>query len=76
MILKPGVRVRGVRPETVIGMMVVASVLAKHGYECVITSCTAGTHSRTSLHYQGAAFEARSRHLPPGHQQAHQTVRK
>ena len=61
--LKTGVRVRGVRPEIVVAMMVANSAFEAFALapEMVVTSCTEGRHSWTSLHYQGAAFDIRTR---------------
>ena len=62
--LKKDVRVRGIQPETVVGMMVADSVFKTHGHNMVVTSCTEGKHSWTSLHYSGAAFDIRTRDIP------------
>lgn len=64
MILKSDVRVRGIRPEIVVAMMVANSIFYVHGVAMVVTSGTEGTHSRTSLHYTGCAFDARIRDIP------------
>ena len=61
--LKRGVRVRGVRPETVLAMMIAESILSERHIEFTITSCTEGKHSRGSLHYSGGAFDMRSRDM-------------
>lgn len=59
---KPGVSINGAQPETVLGIMVVTSVMAEHGLHAVITSITddaPGRHPR-SLHPAGLAFDLRS----------------
>jgi len=61
--LKPGVRVRGMRAELAVAMLVANSVCDEMGIACTVTSCTEGKHSATSLHYAGAAFDLRTRHL-------------
>lgn len=61
--IKPGVSIRGLRPEIVFAALIVAGVFAKSGVEPVwITSGTEGKHSAGSLHYVGAALDIR---LPP-----------
>ena len=63
--LKEGVRVAGVRPEIVLAMQVAEVVYQEHQSELVITSVTEGTHSPTSLHYSGAAFDCRIWNVNP-----------
>jgi len=60
---KEGVRIRGTCPEIVEGTMVVASVMNEAGYDCTITSGVEGSHSETSLHYDGRARDFRSKHI-------------
>ena len=57
--IKPGVRVLGIRPETVLGLMLAQHVFAQHGAEFVITSVTEGEHTRASIHYAGGAADLR-----------------
>jgi hypothetical protein len=62
-ILKPGVRVRGLQPE-----MLLAIFVAEHEYSCngqplVITSIVDGEHSAKSLHYSGLAVDIRTKNL-------------
>ncbi len=59
--LKPGVRLNGIKPEMLAGLMIAQSVFADR--EMVITSVTDGKHSRGSLHYAGMAVDLRRRHL-------------
>lgn len=63
--IKPGVRILGIKTETLLGVQVVASVYAKHGIDCVITSVIEGVHSRASIHYAGQAVDFRIRDIPP-----------
>lgn len=63
--LKPDIDIAGVRPETVIGMMVAAGVCASMGYEFCVTSVAEGKHGKNSLHYRGLAFDMRTRHMKP-----------
>jgi len=61
--LKAGVRINGMKPEALIGMMICDSIYAEEVLDCVVTSGTEGKHgssSRPSLHYAGMAFDLRS----------------
>ena len=62
--IKPGVRMVGLQPQCVLGMMIVKEVYFSRGLDCVITSVTEGVHSRASIHYTGGAFDVRTRHVP------------
>lgn len=59
--IKPGVRVFGVRAEVVLALMVAKDVFAQHGQAAafVITSIMEGVHSRASIHYIGGAADLR-----------------
>lgn len=59
--LKPGVRIRGVQPEILLGLMVLEGVFAEFGAEVVITDVMP-VHKRkpTSLHLTGHAIDIRS----------------
>jgi hypothetical protein len=61
--LKPGVRILGIKPETVLALIIAESVYRDHQQECVITSLVEGEHSRGSIHYQGFAFDLRTNTL-------------
>jgi hypothetical protein len=63
MLLKPGVRVYGIRPEMVLALVAADRVWQRHGSELVVTSAMDGTHSRGSLHYAGCAADLRTWHL-------------
>jgi hypothetical protein len=58
--LKDGVTLNGVRPETVLAIMVVAGVYARMGYKYTVTSITDGKHKAGSLHYPGFGFDNRT----------------
>lgn len=62
--LKPGISIRGIRPEVVLALSVAREVFMNVGAELTITSCTEGRHSRGSRHYTGLAADLRTRHLP------------
>lgn len=66
MLIKPGVRIQGVRPETVLAMVILDGIFALRHAVLTITAVIDGTHSAGSLHYAGMAFDARTRDLPPG----------
>ena len=57
--IKPGVSIKDVRPETVLGMMIAGHVLLDHGVPFVLTSVSDGIHGAGSLHYNGLAFDCR-----------------
>lgn len=59
MSLKEGVRVLGIRPETVIAMQEAAAVCAEYAVPFMVTSVIDGTHKRASEHYSGCAFDMR-----------------
>lgn len=62
--LKQGVKVTGIKPETLVGMMVARAVCEELGYEFVVTSVREGQHSAKSKHYEGLAFDMRTKHMP------------
>ena len=61
--LKHGVTITGIRPEMLIGIMVAQQIYIDHGIDFVITSALDSTHSKTSLHYAGAAVDIRTREM-------------
>lgn len=62
--LKAGVRLLGMKPETVLAVIVAESVYRTHGFDLVITSAVDGTHTRASKHYSGCAVDFRTNHVP------------
>lgn len=69
--LKRGVKLRGMRPEMVLAIMVAEGVYAELGYPLLtITSGGEGRHSRGSLHYAGLAVDFRTRHMERGDRRA------
>lgn len=74
--LKPGVRLYGIRPEAAVGIYVAASVFTEFGYHCIVTSVADGTHSHASLHYAGAGFDLRRRHVDDDDAEAVQDIDK
>jgi hypothetical protein len=61
--IKEGVSLAGIKPEVLVGALVVSSVYDTIGKECVITSGLDGVHGSQSLHYQGQALDFRTRNL-------------
>ena len=62
--IKLSVSLLGIKPEMVIGYIVVQSVYAKFGLDCVVTSVTDGQHKVVnSLHYTGNAMDFRTTEL-------------
>jgi hypothetical protein len=60
--LKPGVKLAGLQPPIVVAMLVAEEVFAAFGVPLVVTSCNDGKHSAQSLHYNGRAFDARTKY--------------
>jgi protein-tyrosine-phosphatase len=63
MMLKAGVRVKGIQTEILLAAMIADTICQKHGVEFVITSAGDGVHSINSLHYKGQAIDIRSRDM-------------
>ena len=61
--IKEGVKITGVRPEIMLGLLVCECALLKRGHEVIVTELVGGTHSRTSLHPVGLAVDFRSKHI-------------
>ena len=57
------VQVAGLRSELIIAIMIAQEVYREYGYDFIITSITDGKHSKTSLHYSGAAVDLRINHI-------------
>ncbi len=60
--LKSGVKLSGLQPQTLLGMLIAEEVFAEFGVPLVVTSCNDGKHSAQSLHYNGRAFDARTKY--------------
>lgn len=69
--LKEGVRISGVRPELLIGVVVACGVYERMRETFVITAMLDGKHMDGSLHYKGLAFDCR---LPSWYQQPRPAV--
>lgn len=57
--LKASVDLSGVRPELLVGIMVVAGVFQDFGVPLTITAVRNGQHMEGSLHYKGLAVDIR-----------------
>lgn len=60
---KNGVDITGLRVEMLVALICADSFFAEIKKDCVVTSGLEGTHSVTSLHYNGLALDFRIRHL-------------
>jgi hypothetical protein len=61
--LKPGVKIAGLKPETVLGLLIVEAVFLRYGEECWLTAVVDGKHMLGSRHGNGYAADLRSKHL-------------
>ena len=68
MILKPGVRILGIKPETWAITMAADPLWMGLGlpYGVTVSSGTEGRHTRASKHYAGLALDLRISDLPAG----------
>ncbi len=64
LMLKPGVRVTGMRPEILFAIVAAERAYQKAGHDCVLTACVDGRHTTGSLHYAGLAVDLRTRDVP------------
>jgi len=58
--LKVGVKLLGLRPETLVAIIVVGQVFRDHGRTFTITSVCDSKHGEGSLHFKGCAFDCRT----------------
>jgi len=58
-----GTRVKGIKPEMIVAMMVMLGIYTEYQCDCVVTSCTDGQHGEHSLHLFGYALDFRTRNL-------------
>jgi uncharacterized protein YcbK (DUF882 family) len=64
LILKPDVRIAGLRPEIVLAVLIAERAYAEADCELMLTSGIEGAHSRGSLHYAGSAADLRTQSVP------------
>jgi hypothetical protein len=63
LLIKPGVRIAGLRPEIVVAVIAASRVWEEAGHDLMITSGIEGRHMAGSLHYVGAAVDLRTNDL-------------
>jgi hypothetical protein len=51
------VRMQGIRPELLLGLMVLSNLCSVLGLVVVVTAILNGSHMKNSLHYTGAAID-------------------
>lgn len=56
---KEGIKIQGISPELMLGLIVANDVYRHNGQILTITSILDGKHSNTSLHYTGCAADLR-----------------
>jgi hypothetical protein len=61
--IKHGVKLGGIKPEAVIAMVIAGQIYDAFGEDCVVTSGLDGKHMPGSKHYEGLAFDTRTRTL-------------
>lgn len=64
--LKTGVRLGSLQPQLIVAMIACNDVFAEHDKSFTITSVNDSVHGQGSLHFGGAAFDVRTRHLAQG----------
>ncbi len=62
--MKAGVKLAGLQPQIVLGVIIANDVIRSLGYNCVITSGSEGRHQDGSLHYEGLALDLRTVNIP------------
>jgi hypothetical protein len=65
LLLKPGARITGLRPEILFAAVAAERVYAQAGHDLMITACVDGKHMAGSLHYAGQAIDVRTRDIAP-----------
>lgn len=63
--IKPGVILKGIKPETVVGIIRVLGVFEANGEDMWLTSGLEGEHKTGSYHYTGSAFDVGVRLISP-----------
>ena len=55
--LKSTVRAQGIRPELLLGLIIISDLCREYGITAMVTSIVDGLHMRNSLHYSGAGVD-------------------
>lgn len=63
--LNQNVRLKDLKPQMVVAMIVVENACRQLGRDCVVTSGNDSGHGSGSLHYKGLALDFRTKHIPP-----------
>jgi len=63
--IKNGVDVKGLKPETVLAILIAEPIYNKYHSDLVITSVRDGTHRADSRHFRGDAVDFRIKDLDP-----------
>ena len=66
LMLKPDVRITGLRSEIILAIVIAERAYAEIGCELMLTSGIEGQHSAGSLHYTGCAVDLRTLNVPAG----------
>ena len=64
--IKPGVDVRGIKPEILLAIQEAREVYRNYDAEFTLTSVRDGNHMEGSKHYEGQAVDIRIWDIPPG----------
>jgi len=64
LLIKPGARITGMRPEILLAAVAAERVYEEAGHDFTITACVDGKHMTGSLHFAGAAIDVRTRDIP------------
>jgi len=59
------VKITGIKPELLFGLIVADGIYRKYGFNMVVTSVIDGEHSTGSFHYIGLAADLRINDIPP-----------
>lgn len=63
MIMKKGVKLKGIQPEILAIIPIVEDAYKRRNYPLVVTSANDGDHMEGSRHYTGEAIDTRIRHV-------------
>ena len=62
--IKKGVSILGLKPEIILGFVIIKSAFNRHGYVCRLTSGVDGKHMNHSHHKKGLAIDIGIRGVP------------
>ncbi len=64
LMIKPGVRITGLRPELLVAIIAAERVYEEAGHDLTLTACVDGKHMAGSFHYSGLAVDIRTNDVP------------